>query len=342
MPTPDVDVDAPRARALRLRWIVNSTAWKPSEVEFEFILQSLLPPHESDAVRRFRRMEDRKRAVLSRLMQRNAIARACEANGGGGAEEEAAATTTRALRGLDVRRTKGSKPFFAVRLGLAHAPNFNFNVSHEGDYVVLASETHAVVGVDVAAPGQVRRVTEAASAETDVEALLETFKNVLTQREVDAIRETAREKGERAGEELFRKHWSLKEAHVKAVGVGLGMDLKRCEFVIDDVSSTARVIVDGTPRSDWSFHMQAFPPIVQDAVPRENRHWITVSRGPLADVVDANGEFTSVVFSQRNFTNDEWSSVLNAVSPPWELLTVGDLIPLDGRDAYEEAGGVLY
>ena len=226
MPTPDVDVDAPRARALRLRWIVNSTAWKPSEVEFEFILQSLLPPHESDAVRRFRRMEDRKRAVLSRLMQRNAIARACEANGGGGAEEEAAATTTRALRGLDVRRTKGSKPFFAVRLGLAHAPNFNFNVSHEGDYVVLASETHAVVGVDVAAPGQVRRVTEAASAETDVESLLETFKNVLTQREVDAIRETAREKGERAGEELFRKHWSLKEAHVKAVGVGLGMDLK--------------------------------------------------------------------------------------------------------------------
>ena len=88
--------------------------------------------------------------------------------------------------------------------------------------------------------------------------------------------------------------------------------------------------------------MQAFPPIVQDAVPRENRHWITVSRGPLADVVDANGEFTSVVFSQRNFTNDEWSSVLNAASPPWELLTVGDLIPLDGRDAYEEAGGVLY
>jgi hypothetical protein len=39
---------------------------------------------------------------------------------------------------------------------LAAAPNFNFNVSHEGEFVVLASEPVAIVGVDVAAPGQLR------------------------------------------------------------------------------------------------------------------------------------------------------------------------------------------
>lgn len=35
------------------------------------------------------------------------------------------------------------------------APNFNFNVSHEGDYVVLASEPLCICGIDVAAPQQV-------------------------------------------------------------------------------------------------------------------------------------------------------------------------------------------
>jgi 4'-phosphopantetheinyl transferase len=39
---------------------------------------------------------------------------------------------------------------------LAAAPNFNFNVSHEGEFVVLASEPVCIVGVDVAAPGQLR------------------------------------------------------------------------------------------------------------------------------------------------------------------------------------------
>ena len=37
------------------------------------------------------------------------------------------------------------------------AANWNFNVSHEGDFVVLASEPLCVCGVDVAAPAQLRR-----------------------------------------------------------------------------------------------------------------------------------------------------------------------------------------
>ena len=47
---------------LRLRWIVNVATWRPADAEFEFIL-TLLPSHERDAVRRFRRFDDRKRAV---------------------------------------------------------------------------------------------------------------------------------------------------------------------------------------------------------------------------------------------------------------------------------------
>lgn len=315
---------------LRMRWIVNVARWTPGDDEFEFIL-SLLPEHESLAVKRFHREDDRKRAAVSRLMQRACVMRAM-------ATSSDAVHRRTTLRELDIRRTKGSKPFHAARTRLTSAPNFNFNVSHEGDYVVLASETHAVVGVDVAAPGQVRRV---GGAERDVGRLLETFASVLTDRERDVIATAARSLGERAGEELFRKHWSLKEAHVKAIGVGLGMDLRRCEFDIDADTLTARVKVDGVSRDDWAFQMHAFPPVV-DSVTSEDTHWITVSRGPFYDIVDANGEFSEIVFSQKEFDADTWRDILSAPSPPWELLTVGDLIPSDLKDAFESHGGVIF
>jgi 4'-phosphopantetheinyl transferase len=119
------------------------------------------------------------------------------------------------------------------------------------------------------------------------------------------------------------------------------MDLRRCEFDIDAARSTASVSVDGKSRNDWSFHMQAFPPIVDDAV-NEDRHWITVSRGPVEDIVDADGEFTETTFSRRDFSKDEWSAILAAPAPSFELLTVGDLIPIDSKDAFEAAGGVIF
>jgi hypothetical protein len=44
-----------------------------------------------------------------------------------------------------------------MQINLPEAPNFNYNVSHEGHFVVLASEPHTVCGVDCAAPSQLRR-----------------------------------------------------------------------------------------------------------------------------------------------------------------------------------------
>ncbi|CAL54914.1 4'-phosphopantetheinyl transferase superfamily [Ostreococcus tauri] len=330
MPHPEdaVGTDVSSTHPLRARWIVDVARWRPTEREFDFILNELLPEHESLAVRRFHREDDRKRACVSRLMQRAIALRACALSIG---------ARGTAMRDVDIRRTKGAKPFHATVLEVTGAPNFNFNVSHEGDYVVLASETHAVVGVDVAAPGQVRRI---GGLERDVGRLLETFSSVLTDRERERISATASTNGERAGEELFRKHWSLKESHVKAIGVGLGMDLKRCEFDIDAATSTASVAVDGVTRSDWAFHIEGFPPVV-DGATTEETHWITVSRGPYEDIVDAHGEFTTV-FSQRSFSEDAWRDVLAAPAPKWELMTVGDLIPDQFRDAFESHGGVIF
>lgn len=86
------------------------------------------------------------RAVACRLLQRAAC------------HEAYGVAHTAAL----IQRTKGGKPYLAARPDTAlngtpdPGPNWNFNVSHEGHYVVLAAEPLLLCGVDVAAPDQSR------------------------------------------------------------------------------------------------------------------------------------------------------------------------------------------
>lgn len=55
----------------------------------------------------------------------------------------------------------------------------------------------------------------------------------------------------------FYRLWSLKESYVKAIGIGLGMDLQRINFLIQDdlieATNSSRVEVDGVPLEDFSF-----------------------------------------------------------------------------------------
>jgi 4'-phosphopantetheinyl transferase len=231
---------------------VNISRWHPSDdhdgPEFRFLL-ALLPEHEREECLRFRFMDDKKRALLSRLMQRAACARVAD------------------VPHADVllRRTKGKKPFFAwtempsfdadSAADLAAAPNFNFNVSHEGEFVVLASEPVCIVGVDVAAPGQLRNRNRKGGAPS-VEETLQSFRETLSVSERNAIRafRTDAEK-----EDAFRRHWSCKEALVKAMGVGLGMELGRASFSFKkqhEHAYDAVVEVDGEPKTKWRFRTE--------------------------------------------------------------------------------------
>ncbi len=98
----------------RLRWAVALSGWEPSPAEFEFLL-SLLPEEERAPVLRFRQEADKRRALVSRLLQRAA----------------AAAALGLPHAEVIVRRTRGSKPYAANELDKPHAPNWNYSVSHE-------------------------------------------------------------------------------------------------------------------------------------------------------------------------------------------------------------------
>ena len=107
-----------------VRWFVDANAWQPSRAELGFLL-SLLPAAESAAVLVLRNPVDRKRALLSRMLQPHCIATSLQL------PHEC----------VVIARTKGGKPFESSGLQRdAARSNFNFNVSHEGHLVVLASD----------------------------------------------------------------------------------------------------------------------------------------------------------------------------------------------------------
>ena len=88
----------------------------------------------------------------------------------------------------------------------------------------------------------------------------------------------------------FRQHWSLKEAFTKGRGDGLGFDFNKCEFTIEPFREAehrgtagqrvevATVVAEGRPKPLWRFYVQH----------AGGDHWVSVSRGPPTDAVDAS------------------------------------------------------
>lgn len=103
------------AREGRLRWAVEISRWQPSDREFDFLC-SILPPEDATECRKFKFLDDRKRAVLSRLLQRHA----------------AASVLAIPHDSVEIKRTRGRKPYAANPvIEKRGAPNFNYSVSHE-------------------------------------------------------------------------------------------------------------------------------------------------------------------------------------------------------------------
>ena len=215
----------PSDERTELRWAVEIETWHPGACEWRF-LNALLPTVEQTAITKYRIPVDRRRALVSRLLQRRCVAHAL------GIPDER----------VVIARTKGNKPFDATHvLGQEETPqtqppqpqppqpkpsqrgNFNFNVSHEGHWVVLASDPALLIGVDVSAPFELRGGPKLG----DYSEVRETFCSTLSADEWELVE---RFEPDRERVTAFRRAWSRKESYVKARGDGLAFELARVEF----------------------------------------------------------------------------------------------------------------
>ncbi|XP_065869901.1 uncharacterized protein [Euphorbia lathyris] len=223
------------------RWIVDISKWDPSILHFSSFL-SLLPQHEHSSVTRYVRIEDKKRALVSRLLQYAIVHEVL-----GIPYDE-----------IVIKRTIEGKPYLDSAKGFPDFPNFNFNVSHHGDFVAIASEPVCIVGVDIVCcvKPQKETIQEFLCSFTSYFSTFE-WNNIMNSHTSDEILLE------------FYRYWCLKEAFVKAIGSGLTSELNKVEFHHNNWTNIF-VKVDGKHMNEWRFWLFYLP----------KRHWVCVARGP--------------------------------------------------------------
>jgi len=236
----------------RVRWAFNFEDWKPTQEEWEKAL-SLLEPEEKARILRFKRPTqagyivgkenpDSKSSLVGRLL----IQKMVHSQLGIPYSE------------IKLTRTKENKPYLINPV--TQFPNFNFNVSHAGKFVAAGCEPRWIVGVDV--------MDIALRRQEPVQNFFTTMRNCFTPKEWRTI-----EGGKDDQEKLrqFFNHWTLKEAYIKSVGIGLGFELQRAEFTLPSPELSATIAIDGKPREDWQFELHPID---------NNKHVIAVAYGP--------------------------------------------------------------
>jgi 4'-phosphopantetheinyl transferase len=213
-----------------VRWAVNIAKWKPCGVDWAKAL-SLIQENEQERICRFTFKRDAKASLVGRLMLHKLIRE----------------TLKIPNEVIHFERTEKGKPFLP-KLALP----FQFNVSHQGAYtVVAASSSTELLGVDV-----MRIDVERFEEEAKLQDFFYTMRRQFTGREWTNIRNGDRK------EQLknFYRHWCLKESYVKAVGVGIGMNLLSLDFNVSQplsgIVTSTLLEINGKLEDSWKFEEQ--------------------------------------------------------------------------------------
>ncbi len=125
-------------------------------------------------------------------------------------------------------KKKFGKPFL-----IDSGNHSDFNVSHSGDFFVCAITDMGQIGVDV---------------EEVIKMDLQTADEFCCDGELKYLSlGSAKERLNK-----FYKFWTLKEAYIKAIGMGLHFPPKKICFDLDNLSN---IKIDGVINNDWSFFL---------------------------------------------------------------------------------------
>lgn len=214
------------------RWAFNHVIWEPTREQFLRAMKCIQPV-ERERVLSFVYKKDVKPALIGRLLLRKC----------------AASTFGIDYSSVNLGRTVKGKPFLQNSIS-RDGMDFDLNVSHQGDFCVLASDFNKKVGVDV-------MKNEYTGGRT-----LEEYFRLMNRQFSPSEWLYIRGPGTSDRTRLFRfmRLWSLKESYVKAEGFGITIDLQTTSFhcptpdlVINNVIKDSVLSVDGKVLEDWAF-----------------------------------------------------------------------------------------
>eukprot|EP00055_Hartaetosiga_balthica_P006378 m.19910 g.19910 ORF g.19910 m.19910 type:complete len:322 (+) comp5189_c0_seq3:82-1047(+) len=210
-----------------LRLSVNVTRWNPSSKEFAAAL-ACLQPEERQRIIKFKFLQDAKLSLIGRLLIRYSLVKCV------GAHARESRLLARDAKGKPVLSPLLPSSSLTLKKthGKAEKLSFRFNVSHAGDFVVLAaSDGCESLGVDVM--NYRTPLNKSVSRYFDLMEENFTSKEWHQINDIGSIQQSSDE-AEKMKLRHFYRHWTLKESYIKAIGVGLGMELQRLSFIPDD------------------------------------------------------------------------------------------------------------
>ncbi|XP_068658508.1 uncharacterized protein [Aristolochia californica] len=257
------------------RLLVDISLWNPSHDQFSEVI-ALLPLHEQSSITRFIKFDDRKRAFVSRLLQYVVVHELLGL----------------ALNEIVIKRTGKYPPN-------SKFPNFNFNCSHHGDYVAIASEPLCLIGLDI--------VSLSVPGQETINDFIGNFSSYFTSLEWNKIINAGISCKVLAE---FYRYWCLKEAYVKATGAGIGFRLDRLEFHHTDWADIS-VYVDGKKSKAWKFWL----------IELDKMHLAALAKG---HPQNATKNYKSAL-PRTEFEEEDYYSSLNLQNPGFYLCTVEQL-----------------
>ncbi|KAF7250791.1 L-aminoadipate-semialdehyde dehydrogenase-phosphopantetheinyl transferase [Varanus komodoensis] len=214
-----------------VRWAFSYSAWVPCREDW-LLAMRLVQPEEKERIEQFVFCRDAKAAMAGRLLIRKVIAEKLNIP----------------WNKIQLHRTSKGKPFLANDLSHSQS-SFSFNVSHHGNYSVLAAESDCQVGIDI--------MKTSLPGSGSVPDFFRIMKRQFTEEEWRMILSM---NNEWLQLDMFHRHWALKESFIKAIGVGIGFDLQRIEFNVSSVQLEVGktyvdtvLLLDGEVEKDWTF-----------------------------------------------------------------------------------------
>nr|XP_040040820.1 L-aminoadipate-semialdehyde dehydrogenase-phosphopantetheinyl transferase isoform X1 [Gasterosteus aculeatus aculeatus] len=220
-----------------VRWAFRCGTWTPSRSEWLFAARCV-QREEKDRIGQFVFARDAKSAMAGRLLLRKLV-------------HDRVGIPWSEIR-LD--RSPRGKPYLAAPLkvgtdSVPEPPSWSFNLSHQGEYAVLAAEQGMQVGVDI------MKITMPGSS--SVPEFFRIMTRQFTAYEWSVIQSSGLEHQQLAA---FYRHWALKESFIKAIGTGLGFNLQRVEFHLppEPLSQKCalrqtKMLLDEEEEGDWVF-----------------------------------------------------------------------------------------
>ncbi|XP_007563074.1 L-aminoadipate-semialdehyde dehydrogenase-phosphopantetheinyl transferase isoform X2 [Poecilia formosa] len=246
-----------------VRWGFRCGSWTPSRSEWLFAARCV-QQEEKDRIGQFVFAKDAKSAMAGRLLLRKFV---CEMMGIPWSQ-------------IRLNRSPRGKPYLAAPLQVTTGsdPPWSFNISHQGDYAVLAAQQGVQVGVDV--------MKTTLPGSNSVPEFFRIMTRQFTAHEWSTIQSAASEHQQLAA---FYRHWTLKESFIKAIGTGLGFNLQRAEFhlspellTLGTVLRQTKMHLDEEPEDLWVFEVISNPVLTCLSVcSRRRACWTPTITSPL-------------------------------------------------------------